>query len=149
MVRARLRLCAVEVRDSICQSGGGHGFPPACSGYRQNTVATWCEKLWNYRFRIRYSPESILRTVILVVFRTIVVDGNGDRNVPYANDDGKRWNCNWNWLDNDFNSNERVAASRNWQQVGWSEMLGDLRFNGCLSQPSAEHSADFLQLFGK
>ncbi len=50
--------------------------------------------------------------VARAAFRTIVVNRNGNRNVPYANRDGKRWYRNWNWLDNDFNSNGRVALPR-------------------------------------
>ena len=65
--------------------------------------------------RIRYSPESIQRTVAQMVFRTIVVDEIGDRRVPYGNQNGKRWDANWNWLDNNFNQNGRVAVSGNWQ----------------------------------
>jgi hypothetical protein len=42
----------------------------------------------------------------------IVVNDNGDRNVPYVNQDDRRWDGNWNWLDNDFNPNGRVAVSR-------------------------------------
>lgn len=44
-----------------------------------------------------------------------VVNADGNRNIPYANDDGKRWNGNWNWISNDFNRNGRVAVARNWQ----------------------------------
>lgn len=50
-----------------------------------------------------------------MVFRTIVVNENGNRNYPYLNQDGKRWYLNWNWIDNDFNSNGRIAVSSKWQ----------------------------------
>jgi hypothetical protein len=53
--------------------------------------------------------------VALMVFRTFVVNENGNRNIPYLNQNGKRWNLNWNWLSNDFNRNERVAFSGNSQ----------------------------------
>jgi hypothetical protein len=43
-----------------------------------------------------------------------VVNANGNRNYPYLNQDDKRWDLNWNWLDNNFNSNGRVAAAGNW-----------------------------------
>ena len=50
-----------------------------------------------------------------VAFRTFVVNEDGNRYVPYANQNGKRWDENWNDLQNDFNPNERVACARNWQ----------------------------------
>jgi hypothetical protein len=50
-----------------------------------------------------------------MIFRTIVVNSNGNRNYPYLNQNGKRWYLNWNWIDNDFNSNGRIAFSSNWQ----------------------------------
>jgi hypothetical protein len=53
--------------------------------------------------------------VAQMIFCTIVVNSNGNRNFPYLNQNGKRWYLNWNWIDNDFNSNERVASSGNWQ----------------------------------
>ena len=46
---------------------------------------------------------------------TFVVNKDGNRNVPYVNNDGKRWNGNWNWLSNNFNQNGRIAVSSNWQ----------------------------------
>ncbi len=55
--------------------------------------------------------------VARATFRTFVVNANGNRNFPYLNKDGKRWNLNWNWIDNDLNQNGRVAISSNWQQV--------------------------------
>ena len=45
----------------------------------------------------------------------VVVNANGNRNYPYLNQNGKRWYLNWNWIDNDFNLNERVASSGNLQ----------------------------------
>jgi len=42
---------------------------------------------------------------------TFVLNDDGNRNIPYANSDGKRWNDNWNWIDNDFNPNGRIAVS--------------------------------------
>lgn len=93
----------------------GIAFGQRAMFIRLTFIATWCEKLGNYRFRIRYSSESIQGVVVQAVFRTIVVNSNGNRNFPYLNQNGKRWYLNWNWIDNDFNSNERVALSGNWQ----------------------------------
>lgn len=55
--------------------------------------------------------------VVRAIFCTFVVNGDGNRNVFYLNQNGKRWYVNYNWLSNDFNRNERVAFSSNWQQV--------------------------------
>jgi hypothetical protein len=40
-----------------------------------------------------------------------MVDENGNRNVPYFNNDGKSWYVNLNRLTNDFNRNDRIALS--------------------------------------
>jgi hypothetical protein len=47
--------------------------------------------------------------------RTFVLNEDDNRNFPYLNKDGKRWNLNWNWTDNNLNDNGRVAVSGNWQ----------------------------------
>ena len=44
-----------------------------------------------------------------------MVSANGNRNFPYLSMDGKRWDLNWNWVENDFNRNGRIALSGNWQ----------------------------------
>lgn len=83
--------------------------------------------------------------VARTALRTFVLNANGNRNVPYLNQNGERWYLNWNWLDNDFNRNGRVAS--NWQQM---KTTGDVRRNGLsrhFPKPSAEHSAYFIQLF--
>ena len=54
--------------------------------------------------------------VAWAAFRTFVVNADGNRNFPYLNKDGKRWNLNWNWIENDLNQNGRVASSGNWQR---------------------------------
>jgi len=38
---------------------------------------------------------------------------DSNRNVPYLNWNGDRWILNFNWLDNDFNSNDRLVRPRN------------------------------------
>ncbi|MGD1003046.1 MAG: hypothetical protein ABR884_00525 [Minisyncoccia bacterium] len=43
-----------------------------------------------------------------------MVNRDGDRNIPYCNQNGSRWDDNWNWLSNDFNVNGRIAVG-NWQ----------------------------------
>lgn len=50
-----------------------------------------------------------------MALRTIVVNQDGNRYVPYVNNDGKRWYGNWNNLANNFNQNGRIAVSSNWQ----------------------------------
>lgn len=50
------------------------------------------------------------------VLCTIVRNDDGNRNVPYCNQDDTRWNGNWNWLDNRFNDNGRVAVARKWRK---------------------------------
>ncbi|MBI4086347.1 MAG: hypothetical protein HY433_03875 [Candidatus Liptonbacteria bacterium] len=40
-------------------------------------------------------------------------DANGNRNVVYLNRNGERWILNFNWLRNDFNSNDRLVRPRN------------------------------------
>ena len=48
------------------------------------------------------------------VFRTIVVNMDGNRNFAYLNQNGKRWKLNWNWTSNNLNRNGRIAVSGNW-----------------------------------
>ncbi len=50
-----------------------------------------------------------------MTFYTNVVNQDGNRNIPYVNNDGMQFVGNWNRLDNDFNDNGRVAVSRSWQ----------------------------------
>jgi len=47
---------------------------------------------------------------------TIVVHEDGNRNFPYANENGKRWSENWNWTDNSLNRNGRVAVVGKWRK---------------------------------
>lgn len=47
-----------------------------------------------------------------MVFRTLWQDANGNRNVPYLNWNGDRWILNFNLLDNDWNSNDRLVRPR-------------------------------------
>lgn len=50
---------------------------------------------------------------MLMAFRTLVwQDSNGNRNVPYLNWNDGRWYLNFNWLENDWNSNDRLLRSR-------------------------------------
>ena len=42
---------------------------------------------------------------------SVWVDLGGNRNVPYLNWNGNRWYLNFNWLDNDFNRNDRLVRS--------------------------------------
>ncbi len=70
--------------------------------------------------------------------RTFVVDGDGNRNVFYLDQSDGRWYVNYNWLDNDFNRNERVASSSNWQHLARD-----------LPHPTAQHAADFSQFLRK
>ena len=41
----------------------------------------------------------------------VVVDGVGNRYVPFGDRDGKRWDTYWYWLSNDFDQYGRVAVS--------------------------------------
>ena len=78
--------------------------------------------------------------------RTIVVNENGNRYVPYVNDNGKQFILNWNWIDNDLNDNGRIAVIGTWQYL-LSAMLGGLKLCECLPNPATEHFADVIQRF--
>ncbi len=41
------------------------------------------------------------------------VNANGNRNVPYLNVNGDKRKLNLNWFENDWNSDHRFAAVRN------------------------------------
>ena len=83
------------------------------------------------------------------MLRTIVRNDDGNRNVPYCNQDGKRWNGNWNWLDTSFNENGRVAVARKWRKRSFQRRPGGRPRGEALPEPSAEHSPDFVELFGE
>lgn len=70
---------------------------------------TRCGILVDYLSRIKYSPESIQRTVIRMVLRTKRRNPDNPRNVSYFNWNGDRWYQNWNWLDNQWNSHNLVV----------------------------------------
>jgi hypothetical protein len=53
--------------------------------------------------------------VARAAFCTIVVNENGNRYIPYLNEQDGRFVLNWNWIDNNFNRNGRIAVSSNWQ----------------------------------
>src|SRR3989344_2234776 len=84
-------------------------FLPACGVSRLSYFVTWCKKLGHLRCRIRFNPKSIQWIVVRKIFCTFMVDGDGNRNFPYANQNGSRWDENWNWVSNDFNANGRFA----------------------------------------
>lgn len=49
-----------------------------------------------------------------ISYNMVWQDSDGNRNVPYLNWNGNRWYLNWNWLDNDWNGNDRLVSLRNW-----------------------------------
>ncbi len=120
MMSKEIRWCAHGYGFARSNSAISHARVATGIVFRQHavfvslyTVVTWCEKLGNFRFRIRYNSESVRGMVAGAAFRTFVVDGDDDRHFPYLNQNGTRWYMNWNWIGNDFNRNERVAVSGN------------------------------------
>jgi hypothetical protein len=69
---------------------------------------TWCAMLWHLRCRIRFNLKSIQKVVAWEASHTIR-NSDGNLYVRYLNWDGKQWNWNYNWLDNDFNGNNPAA----------------------------------------
>lgn len=111
----RLRLPAAEFRNPICQSRAGHELARACCRHFSKNEATWYLMPAGLRGpESDTAPESTRWAVVQTAFGTTVwVDSKRNRNVPYLNWDGKRWILNFNWLDNDFNSNDRLVRPRN------------------------------------
>ena len=70
---------------------------------------TWCSVLGRWSLQIRFNPKSIQWVVLKVIYCIILRDSDGNLNVPYLNWNGDRWVLNFNWLDNDFNDNDRLA----------------------------------------
>ena len=66
---------------------------------------------------------------------------DGNRNVPYLNWNGDQWILNFNWLENDWNSNDRLVSPRN-SLVPTLYLEGPV-FRVNIFQPAAEHSAYF------
>ena len=71
----------------------------------QKIEDTWYEMPGDFRSRIRFNPESIRRVVIQKAFHTFVRNHNGNLNVPYLIENDDKVVVNWNWLDNNWNSN--------------------------------------------
>ena len=105
----RLKVGAVLVKDKKIISTGYCGAPkklPDC-------FEAGCYMVDNHCIRTIHAEAN---AVVQAAFHTFVVNEDGNRNVPYLNQNGKRWNLNWNWLDNDLNQNGRLAVSSNWQR---------------------------------
>ena len=66
----------------------------------------------------------------MVVWVALYANRNSDRNlyVRYLYWNGKSWNWNYNWLDNDFNSNNPAAVAGNSPHFSPFFMLGEFSF---------------------
>ncbi len=82
---------------------------------RQNSLLGYQHRNWVIEHQDEPALKELLGKIYIDFPALIVVDSSGSQNFPYANDNGKRWNPNWNWVSNDFNRNGRVAASSNLQ----------------------------------
>lgn len=71
---------------------------------------------------------------------------NGNRNVPYLDNWNDKRKLNLNWFDNRWNANCRFLAVRSSLSF-FSPLLGVGLIFCILSEPSAKHSAAFLQDF--
>lgn len=56
--------------------------------------------------------KSLLGKVYIDFPGLVVVSRDGDRRVPYCRRLGSRWDDSWDWLDNDFDSDGRVAFGK-------------------------------------
>ena len=81
----------------------------------------------------------------------ILLDDNRNRRVAYFNWNGRRWVLNFNYLDNNFNGNNRFVRSRYYLLT--PPVIGGVSFMSCFCQPpsirpistkSAANSANFL-----
>ncbi len=52
------------------------------------------------------------RRFYLIFPGTVWQDSNGNRHVPYLNWSGKRWHLNFYWLEDDWNSRDRLLSPR-------------------------------------
>ena len=82
---------------------------------------------------------------------TILIDDDRNREVAYFNWNGKRWVLNFNWLDNNFNDNDRFVRPRYYLLT--PPIIGGVYFISCLCQPPSilpisikgdDSSANFL-----
>ena len=60
----------------------------------------------DFRSQIRFSPESIQWAVAQKTSHTFVRNHNGNLNVPYLIENEDKVIVNWNWLDNNWNSDD-------------------------------------------
>ena len=93
---------------SILQNAIGYGLSQRKAKWQKNED-TWCGVLVRSRRRIRYSPKSIRWAVFWTIRRIVLRNPDGNLNVAYLNWNGGRWKLNFNWLDNEWNDNDRLA----------------------------------------
>jgi hypothetical protein len=85
--------------------------------------------------QIKYNPKSIQGVVDKTILCMILLDDNRNRNVAYFywNDKSQRWVLNFNWVDNNFNRNDRFLVPRYYLLTPPS--VGGVSFTCCFSQP--------------
>lgn len=68
-----------------------------------------------------------------MIFCIILLDDNRNRHVAYFNWNGKRWVLNFNWLDNNFNDDDRFVRPRYYLLT--LPVIGGVSFVSCLCHP--------------
>lgn len=67
---------------------------------------------------------------------------NGNLYVPYLNWNGDRWTLNFNRLDNNWNSNDRLVSC---ESIRSPSFVREFSFS-CIFLPTTNHSADFCKM---
>lgn len=90
---------------------------------------------WALKPQIKYNPKSIQGVVDWKMLCIILLDDNRNRNVAYFNwnEKSQRWVLNFNWVDNNFNRNDRFVCPR--YCLLTPPYLGGVSFISCFCQP--------------
>lgn len=83
-----------------------------------------------------------------MVYYTKWRNRNGNRYVPYLLWFGDRWYLNFNWLDNDWNSNDRLVVPRK-LLISTPLLEEGLVFKIYFLYPTAQHFTNFVYVFRK
>ena len=87
----------------------------------------------NHWYSFKIFQEAVARTAFT---QFIWQNPNGNRNAWYLYWNDERWCLNYNWLKNDFNSNYRLVASRNFLYFSHLLMGFLFYFNDLIHPPS-------------
>jgi hypothetical protein len=81
--------------------------------FKLNSLLGFQHMIWLIEHQAEFPEFMALLGKIYIDFPgTVVVDRDGDRNIPYCTQRGSRWDDYWDWLGNGFHSGGRIAFGK-------------------------------------